>query len=107
MTVNLKNERIKTELPYRLGITGGIGSGKTSVCKVFGVFGIPVFSADPVASEIMEFDPDIRRQLNSIVGIDLPVLRFPGRTAGAFSRHGRHRRHVGEVPRDGLAGDLR
>ncbi len=33
----------------KLGITGGIGSGKTSVCRVFGVLGIPVFSADPEA----------------------------------------------------------
>ena len=27
----------------RLGVTGGIGSGKSSVCRVFNVLGIPVF----------------------------------------------------------------
>ena len=58
-------------LPYKLGITGGIGSGKTSVCRVFSVLGVPVFSADPVASDIMENDPEIRRKLNSIAGTDL------------------------------------
>ena len=31
---------------FKLGITGGIGSGKTSVCRVFDILGIPVFSAD-------------------------------------------------------------
>jgi dephospho-CoA kinase len=55
----------------KLGITGGIGSGKTSVCKVFMVLGIPVFSADLKASEIMENNPEITRRLNSITGKDL------------------------------------
>lgn len=58
---------------FRLGITGGIGSGKTSVCRVFGVLGIPVFSADRVANEIMENDEKIIRGINSIAGSDLYV----------------------------------
>ncbi|PWS26636.1 dephospho-CoA kinase [Pedobacter yonginense] len=41
---------------YKVGITGGIGSGKTTVCKVFEVLGIPVFYADTVAKEIMVED---------------------------------------------------
>jgi len=55
----------------KLGVTGGIGSGKTSVCKVFTVLGIPVFSSDRIAREIMEGDEDIIRKINSIVGRDL------------------------------------
>jgi dephospho-CoA kinase len=55
----------------KLGITGGIGSGKTSVCKVFRVFGIPTFSADPAAREIMDNDESIKRRINSIAGKDL------------------------------------
>ena len=43
----------------KIGVTGGIGSGKTSVCMVFKVLGIPVFSADPEAKEIMDTNPDI------------------------------------------------
>jgi dephospho-CoA kinase len=57
--------------PFKLGITGGIGSGKTSVCRVFDVLGIPVFSADREASEIMETESEIKSQLNSITGKDL------------------------------------
>jgi dephospho-CoA kinase len=52
-------------------VTGGIGSGKTSVCKVFTVLGIPVFSADRIAREIMDGDEEIIRQINSIAGRDL------------------------------------
>jgi len=55
----------------KLGITGGIGSGKTSVCRVFNVLGIPVFSADPEARKIMENDIDIKNEINAIVGKDI------------------------------------
>jgi len=55
----------------RLGVTGGIGSGKTSVCRVFNTLGIPVFSADPEARRIMECDPEIIRGINSIAERDL------------------------------------
>lgn len=37
----------------KIGITGGIGSGKTTVCRIFETLGIPVFYADVVAKEIM------------------------------------------------------
>lgn len=57
----------------KLGVTGGIGSGKTSVCKVFGILGIPVFSADAEAKEIMEVDSDIILKLNAITGKDLYI----------------------------------
>lgn len=55
----------------KLGITGGIGSGKTSVCRVFNVLGIPVFSADPEAREIMESDINIKKEINEIAGKDI------------------------------------
>ena len=57
----------------KLGVTGGIGSGKTSVCRVFNVLGIPVFSADPEAKEIMDNDKGIIRRINSIAGKDLYI----------------------------------
>ncbi len=52
----------------KLGITGGIGSGKTSVCRVFNVLGIPVFSADPEAQKIMNENGDIKKGINEIAG---------------------------------------
>lgn len=41
----------------KIGITGGIGSGKSTVCKVFELLGIPVFYADDIAKSIMNTDP--------------------------------------------------
>jgi len=55
----------------KLGVTGGIGSGKTSVCRVFNVLGIPVFSADQEAKEIMGNDIEIMGKINSIAGENL------------------------------------
>lgn len=52
----------------KVGITGGIGSGKTTVCKVFKVFGIPVFEADQVARQLMNSDADVRIQLVHLFG---------------------------------------
>ena len=56
-----------------LGVTGGIGSGKTSVCRVFDVLGVPVFSADREAQEIMKTDNVIIGKINSIIGKDLYI----------------------------------
>jgi len=55
----------------RLGVTGGIGSGKTTVCRIFRVLGVPVFVADAAAREVMNNDPGIRDRINSIAGEDL------------------------------------
>lgn len=41
---------------FKVGITGNIGSGKTTVCKVFEVLGIPVFYADDAAKKVMTDD---------------------------------------------------
>lgn len=56
---------------FSLGVTGGIGSGKTSVCRVFNVLGVPVFSADTRAKEIMDNDEEIRAGINALAGTDL------------------------------------
>ncbi len=55
----------------RLGVTGGIGSGKSSVCRVFNVLGIPVFYSDPEAKAIMNNDLSVRSKINAIAGKDL------------------------------------
>ena len=42
-----------------LGITGGIGSGKTTVCKIFETLGIPIYYADDRAKFLMSHDPNL------------------------------------------------
>lgn len=44
----------------RIGLTGGIGSGKSTVAKVFEILGIPVYYADNAAKKLMNTDPDLR-----------------------------------------------
>ncbi|MFN2336370.1 MAG: dephospho-CoA kinase, partial [Bacteroidales bacterium] len=55
----------------RLGVTGGIGSGKTTVCRIFRVLGVPVFVADIEARRLMNTDQAIRQDINAITGDDL------------------------------------
>jgi dephospho-CoA kinase len=55
----------------RLGVTGGIGSGKTTVCRIFRVLGVPVFVADVEARRLMNNDPSVRQVINAIAGKDL------------------------------------
>ena len=52
----------------RVGVTGGIGSGKTIVCSLFAKYGIPVLAADEIAKELMQSDKALRAQLVSVLG---------------------------------------
>jgi len=56
---------------FRLGVTGGIGSGKSTICKVFTVLGIPVFLSDDQARVIMDHDIRIIEGIKSIAGFDI------------------------------------
>ena len=47
----------------RLGLTGGIGSGKTTVARIFETLGIPVYYADDAAKKLMNESEVIRQQL--------------------------------------------
>ncbi len=58
-------------MKFKLGVTGGIGSGKSTICKVFTVLGIPVFLSDLEARIIMEQDVRIIEGIKSIVGFDI------------------------------------
>jgi len=64
----------------KLGVTGGIGSGKTTVCRIFNVLGVPVFDADKAAKQIMDTDKNMMTSLNSIVGKDLYLTGTLNRT---------------------------
>lgn len=50
-------------MPIMIGLTGGIGAGKTTVAEVFAAMGVPVFNADHVAKELMQKSPEIKEQL--------------------------------------------
>jgi dephospho-CoA kinase len=54
--------------PLLVGITGGIGSGKSTVCKLFSLLGIPVYTADERAKWLMAQDPELRNQISNTFG---------------------------------------
>ncbi len=54
--------------PFLVGVTGGIGSGKTTVCRVFSILGIPVYSADDRAKWLMANDPNLKKEISSDFG---------------------------------------
>ena len=52
----------------KIGLTGGIGSGKSTVAAVFATLGIPVLQADKLARTIMEEDVLVRQQIADAFG---------------------------------------
>ncbi len=52
----------------KIGVTGGIGSGKTTVCKIFEVLDIPVYYADPRAKLLMIEDYKLVKEIKKLLG---------------------------------------
>ena len=54
--------------PKIVGLTGGIGSGKTTVANMFASHGISVYNADQSAKRLMQNDAELRRKLQGLLG---------------------------------------
>ena len=54
--------------PLLIGITGGIGSGKSLISSIFNKLGLPVYDADTRAKWLMAHDPNIKSQLIELLG---------------------------------------
>jgi dephospho-CoA kinase len=52
----------------KIGLTGGIGSGKSTVAQIFEVLGIPVYYADTAAKRLMNEDADLKLAITNIFG---------------------------------------
>ncbi len=63
--IDLNNDSV---IPLQIGITGGIGSGKTTVCKIFEALGIPVYYADDRAKALMVENEQVRTQVRKHIG---------------------------------------
>lgn len=64
----------------KVGITGGIGSGKTTVCKIFQSLGVPVYYADDEAKKLYDSDEALKQEMIKFFG---PAI-YPN---GYFDRH--------------------
>jgi dephospho-CoA kinase len=56
-----------------IGITGGIGSGKSTISNIFKVLGIPVFDADSAAKTIMNTNEPLKQQLQQKFGDEVYI----------------------------------
>ncbi len=52
----------------KLGITGGIGSGKTTVCRLFELLGISVYYADEESKKLLDEDKEVKDKVVSVFG---------------------------------------
>ena len=55
----------------KIGLTGGIGRGKSTVAKVFQTLGIPIYYADKAAKEIMNTNEALKQQIIHHFGEDI------------------------------------
>jgi dephospho-CoA kinase len=54
-----------------VGITGGIGSGKTTVCNIFAALGSKVLFSDDLAKRIMNTDPSVKKKIQKEFGTSI------------------------------------
>ncbi|MGQ1948124.1 dephospho-CoA kinase [Geofilum sp. OHC36d9] len=57
----------------KIGVTGGIGSGKSTVCRFFEVLGVPVYDSDARAKQLIHTNADLIRLYKAIFGEDIYV----------------------------------
>lgn len=55
-------------MALRVGITGGIGAGKSLVAEIFKTFGIPVYASDLMAKKLMSEDPGLKAAIQETFG---------------------------------------
>ena len=53
---------------YKIGLTGGIGSGKTTIAKILHSLGVPIFNSDDRAKEILQNNKDVIKQVKQKFG---------------------------------------
>lgn len=56
------------KIPLQIGVTGGIGSGKSVVCKVFACLGIKIYDADSRAKWLTNHNEEVRQKIVGLLG---------------------------------------
>ncbi len=54
-----------------VGLTGGIGSGKTTVARIFAMIGAPVYEADSASKKLIDSDRNLQGKLQAVLGADI------------------------------------
>ena len=56
------------KIPIKIGITGGIGTGKTTVCTIFKKIGIPIFNADNQSKILLKKNENVISKITKVFG---------------------------------------
>ena len=59
---------LNKEVMLKIGLTGEVGSGKTTVAKVFENLGVPVFYSDQEAKKCIQFNVALKEKIQSVFG---------------------------------------
>ena len=59
---------------YKIGLTGGIGSGKTYIAEIFSRLGIPVFNSHIEGKKCMQKNDSVRKQIINLFGKEISIL---------------------------------
>jgi len=59
---------MKNSIPILIGLTGGIGSGKSTVAKIFEILGVPVYYADDRAKSLMNENQELIAEITNAFG---------------------------------------
>ena len=80
LTAHLMSKKLpENKQPLLLGLTGGIGTGKSVVAKIFQALGIPVFNSDLQARTILEDDDKVREEIIALLGQNAYKENMPDR----------------------------
>lgn len=71
--------------PLQIGVTGGIGAGKSMVCQIFQALGAPVYAADERAKWLTNHDPVLRASVTDLLG-EQAYIRSSGPEPGVYNR---------------------
>ncbi|WBL24953.1 dephospho-CoA kinase [Zunongwangia sp. HGR-M22] len=63
----------------KVGLTGGIGAGKTTISKMFKELGVPVYIADDAGKELMNTSAEIRKKIIDLLGEESYNKDLPNR----------------------------
>ena len=56
--------------PFLVGITGGVGAGKSLICKILNTLGVPIYSSDGRAKVLMNNNEDLKKEIINNFGIE-------------------------------------
>ena len=57
--------------PFKIGLTGGIGSGKTTVAKIFKSLGVPVFNSDECGKQLIINNKEVIQSIINVFGEEI------------------------------------